>query len=71
MISYKDWIADVYYEDSGQFIDGSHYTTLNTLRNTLKVTNAQGETLVWGTDYTVSVVYAENMPKYDTFDKAE
>ena len=70
MISYKDWIANVYYEDSGQFIDGSHYTTLNTLRNTLKVTNAQGETLVWGTDYTVGVVYADAMPPYDTFNEA-
>lgn len=69
-IEYRDWIANVYYEDSGQFIDGSHYTTLNTLRNTLKVTNAQGETLVWGTDYTVGVVYVKDMPKYDTFDKA-
>ena len=69
-IEYRDWIANVYYEDSGQFIDGSHYTTLNTLRNTLRVTNAQGETLVWGTDYTVGVVYVKDMPKYDTFDKA-
>ena len=69
-IEYRDWIANVYYEDSGQFIDGSHYTTLNTLRNTLKVTNAQGETLVWGTDYTVGVVYVENMPQYNTFNEA-
>ncbi len=69
-IEYRDWIANVYYEDSGQFIDGSHYTTLNTLRNTLKVTNAQGETLVWGTDYTVGVVYADAMPPYNTFNEA-
>ena len=70
MISYKDWIANVYYEDSGAFIDGSHYTTLTTLKNSLRITNAQGVELDWGDDYTVSVVYAENMPKYDTFDKA-
>lgn len=69
-IEYRDWIADVYYEDGGQFIDDSHYTTLNTLRNTLKVTNAQGETLVWGTDYTVGVVYADAMPPYNTFNEA-
>ena len=69
-IEYRDWIADVYYEDGGQFIDDSHYTTLNTLRNTLRVTNAQGETLVWGTDYTVGVVYADAMPQYNTFNEA-
>ena len=69
-IEYRDWIADVYYEDGGQFIDDSHYTTLNTLKNTLRVTNAQGETLVWGTDYTVGVVYADAMPPYNTFNEA-
>lgn len=70
-MKYGDWIADVYYKDGGQFLDGSHYTTLNTLWNTLQITNAQGESLVWPTDFTVSVVYADAMPQYGgTFDQA-
>ena len=70
MISYMDWIADVYYEDSGKFIDGSHYTTLTTLKNSLWITNAQGTRLLWGEDFTVNVVYADAMPQYDTFEEA-
>ena len=62
MISYKDWIANVYYEDGGQFIDGSHYTTLTTLKDSLWITNAQGTRLLWGKDFTVNVVYADAMP---------
>ena len=69
-IEYRDWIVDVYYEDSGQFIDGSHYTTLTTLKKSLWITNAQGTRLLWGTDFTVNVVYADAMPQYGTFEEA-
>lgn len=70
IIRYMDWIPDAYYDESGQFIQGSHYTTLETLRNTLCIQNAAGEELIWGTDYVVSVVYVEDMPHYDTFSAA-
>ena len=69
-LTYWDWIADVHYKDSGAFIAGSHYTTLNTLKNTLQVTNVRDEALVWGTDYNVSVLYAKDMLKYGTFNEA-
>lgn len=70
IIRYMDWIPDAYYDESGQFILGSHYTTAETLHSTLHVQNAAGQELIWGTDYTVSVVYAEDMPRYDTFQDA-
>ena len=70
IISYMDWIADVYYEDSGKFIAGSHYTTLTTLKESLWITNAQGTRLLWGEDFTVNVVYADAMPQYGTFEEA-
>lgn len=70
ILQYMDWIPDAYYDESGSFISGSHYTTAETLRSTLHVRNAAGQELTWGTDYTVSVVYAEDMPKYDTFQDA-
>lgn len=69
-LTYWDWIADVHYKDGGQFIDGSHYTTLNTLAGTLQVKNVRGEALVWQTHYNVSVLYAKDMPQYGTFDEA-
>ena len=71
MISYKDWIANVYYEDSGQFIDGSHYTTLTTLKDSLWITNAQGTRLLWGKDFTVNVVYADAVTSGTTFNKGD
>ena len=69
-LTYWDWIADVHYKDGGQFIDGSHYTTLNTLAGTLQVKNVRGEALVWQTHYNVSVLYAKDMPQYGTLDEA-
>ena len=69
-IQYMDWIPDAYYTDSGVFADGTHYTTLSTLRDTLKIQTALGRTLEWGTDFTVSVAYAQNMKDYSTFDDA-
>lgn len=70
-LRYTDWIADAYYDSNGTFIPGSHYTTAETLNNTLHVKNAAGEELVWGTDYTVSVIYAKDMPDYSTFQEAQ
>ena len=69
-IQYMDWIPDAYYTDSGVFAEGTHYTTLSTLRDTLKIQTALGKTLEWGTDFTVSVAYAQNMKDYSTFDDA-
>ena len=69
-IQYMDWIPDAYYTDSGVFADGTHYTTLSTLRDTLRIQTALGQDLVWGTDFTVSVAYAQNMKDYSTFDDA-
>ena len=69
-IHYMDWIPDAYYTNSGVFADGTHYTTLNTLRDTLKIQTALWQDLVWGTDFTVSVVYAQNMEDYSTFTEA-
>ncbi len=69
-IQYMDWIPDAYYTDSGVFADGTHYTTLSTLRDTLTIQTALGQTLEWGTDFTVSVAYAQNMKDYSTFDDA-
>ena len=69
-IRYMDWIPDAYYTNSGVFADGTHYTTLSTLRDTLKIQTALEQTLVWGTDFTVSVAYAKNMEDYRTFDDA-
>lgn len=66
-IQYMDWIPDAYYTDSGVFADGTHYTTLSTLRKTLTIQTALRQTLDWGTDFTVSVVYVEDMPNYGTF----
>ena len=66
-IQYMDWIPDAYYTDSDVFADGTHYTTLSTLRDTLKIQTALWQDLVWGTDFTVSVVYVEDMPNYGTF----
>ena len=66
-IHYMDWIPDAYYTDSGVFADGTHYTTLSTLRDTLTIQTALGQNLVWGTDFTVSVAYVEDMPNYGTF----
>ena len=70
-IEYRDWIADVYYEDGGQFIDGSHYTTLTTLNDSLWITNAQGTRLLWGNDFTVNVVYADAVTSGTTFNKGD
>lgn len=69
-LQYKDWVLDAYYDQGGRFIPGSHYTTADTLRRTLTVKTALGETLAWGEDYTVSVAYAEDMPEHTTFDEA-
>lgn len=69
-IQYMDWIPDAYYTDSGVFADGTHYTTLSTLRDTLTIQTALGQDLVWGTDFTVSVAYAQNMKDYSTFTEA-
>lgn len=72
-IHYMDWIPDAYYTDSDVFADGTHYTTLSTLRDTLTIQTAQtalGQTLVWGTDFTVSVAYANDMKNYSTFTEA-
>lgn len=69
-IQYMDWIPDAYYTDSGVFADGTHYTTLSTLRDTLTIQTALGQTLEWGKDFTVSVAYAQNMKDYSTFDEA-
>ena len=69
-IQYMDWIPDAYYTDSGVFADGTHYTTLSTLRDTLKIQTALRQTLDWGTDFTVSVAYAQNMKDYSTFTEA-
>ena len=66
-IQYMDWIPDAYYTNSGVFADGTHYTTLSTLRDTLTIQTALEQTLEWGTDFTVSVVYVEDMPNYGTF----
>ena len=41
-----------------------------TLKDTLHIENAAGQELVWGEDFTVSVVYAEDMPEYGTFQEA-
>lgn len=70
-IEYRDWIVDVYYEDSGQFIDGSHYTTLTTLKYSLWIMNAQGTRLLWGNDFTVNVVYADAVTSGTTFNKGD
>ena len=69
-IQYMDWIPDAYYTNSGVFADGTHYTTLSTLRKTLTIQTALEQNLVWGTDFTVSVAYAQNMEDYSTFDDA-
>lgn len=69
-LQYMDWIPDAYYDEGGQFIPGSHYTTPATLRDTLHIRNAAGQELIWGTDFTVSVVYTEDMPDYSTFQEA-
>ncbi len=69
-LQYMDWIPDVYYAANGQFIPDSHYTTAETLNNTLQVKNAAGEELVRGTDYTVFVAFAEDMSEYDTYEEA-
>ena len=69
-IQYMDWIPDAYYTNSGVFADGTHYTTLSTLRDTLKIQTALWQDLVWGTDFTVSVAYAEDMHDYNTFNEA-
>ena len=69
-IQYMDWIPDAYYTDSGVFADGTHYTTLSTLRKTLTIQTALRQTLDWGTDFTVSVAYAQNMEDYNTFNEA-
>ena len=70
IIQYMDWIPDAYYDESGQFIPGSQYTTPAALHDTLHIRNAAGQELIWGTDYTVSVVYAADMPDYGTFGEA-
>lgn len=69
-LQYMDWIPDAYYDEGGRFIPGSHYTTASALRDTLRIENAAGQELIWGEDFTVSVVYAENMPEYGTFQTA-
>lgn len=69
-LRYMDWIPDAYYNNGSQFVAGSHYTTLETLRDTLYIENALGEALNWGEDFTVSVVYAKDMPDYSTFSEA-
>ena len=66
-IQYMDWIPDAYYTNSGVFADGTHYTPLSTLRDPLKIQTALWQTLEWGTDFTVSVAYVEDMPNYGTF----
>lgn len=70
IIQYMDWIPDAYYDESEQFIPGSQYTTPAVLHDTLHIRNAAGQELIWGTDYTVSVVYAADMPDYGTFGEA-
>ncbi|MZL69079.1 MULTISPECIES: Cna B-type domain-containing protein [Eubacteriales] len=69
-MQYMDWMPDAYYDEGGKFIPGSHYTTAATLRDTLRIKNAAGQELVWGEDFNVSVVYAEDMPEYDTIQTA-
>lgn len=60
-IRYIDWIQDAYYVDSGRYIEGSHYTTLQVLQNTLRIENALGQQLNRTEDYNIEVVYAEDV----------
>lgn len=69
-IEYMDWIPDVYYDESKRLIQGSHYTTIGTLRDTLQIENALGNELIWGEDFTVSVLFTDDMLSYNTFDEA-
>lgn len=70
LLQYTDWISDIYYKDSEQIINDTHYTTLRILQESFNVSTAMGVSLQWPGDFSIEVVYAESLADYGTSDKA-
>ena len=69
-LQYTDWISDIYYTDSERIINDTHYTTLDTLQESLNVSTAMEVSLQWQEHFSIEVVYADSLADYDTSDVA-
>ena len=69
-LQYTDWISDIYYTDSERIINDTHYTTLDTLQESLNVSTAMEVSLQWQEHFSIEVVYADSLADYDTSDLA-
>lgn len=69
-LQYTDWISDIYYKGNEQIINDTHYTTLDTLQESLNVSTAMEVSLQWQEHFSIEVVYADSLADYGTSDKA-
>lgn len=67
---YYDWIQDAAYAD-GTTTSGSHYTTLRTLIGNFGVYNARGYAFDFGTEYTLKVLYLDDVGAISSANQAE